>query len=528
MARSGPALVAHLPFGEAASLARWKVEATAAEVVEELSRAAGHGAYPARIGRLWTLDDEGAVRRVDVGPVTTCPACGGHLRGERRGPEARRAASSEVRDAAPIVDEAGGSRSIGPEEASRRAEAALANVGVSLTLHGLPDAADPRLRAIACPYFAASHVARFSPRATVAFPRFGASAFGKGATVEQARCSALFEWIERNCAQWTGRSELVTASLDEVRDRALDVGALAAGRLPGLPRGETRPFDAGEAIDWVWGRCLRSHRPMLVPAASVFLTAALFRGSDLDLPNQGSSGLSAGCSLADATLQGLLEIVERDAAYTAMRNGLVRPAIDLASLDDPATRAIADRAARAGYELVLRDITSSLGVATVEAYLLRSGEYVHHFAVGYGAHLDPTIAARRAVTEAAQALYFDATRSETDPLRSEASYFEVFPHRAQALDRRGPAVPLSSLPRLVPSRADAWDLVDVVVERVTAAIAGCDVCVVDLSWPEMEGIFVVRCLVTGAFDEVRPVQLHVPERCRLVPLDQMYLGRAML
>ena len=46
-----------------------------------------------------------------------------------------------------------------------------------------------------------------------------------------------------------------------------------------------------------------------------------------------------------------------------------------------------------------------------------------------------------------------------------------------------------------------------------------------MSPPELDGVHVVRAIVTGMLDEARGIQLHVPQRCRLRPLEEMYLGR---
>jgi hypothetical protein len=66
-----------------------------------------------------------------------------------------------------------------------------------------------------------------------------------------------------------------------------------------------------------------------------------------------------------------------------------------------------------------------------------------------------------------------------------------------------------------------------VVARIAQALPDADVCVVDLTHPQLEGIHVVRTLVSGMLDEARDIQIHVPSRCRRVPLAEMYLGRAM-
>jgi len=525
----GPALLPFLRFSSAHAAAhpRWLIARAAHEAAREGVSVVRGTPYPTRLGSLLVLESSGGTLTQAVRPVTTCPACGGRDRGSVL--DAATPPPSRVlrREPANVRDRTGGTRSVEPAEAHARATRALAGLGVDLVCSPLPSSAPDALLALECPYYTVRQVARFSASAPVVWPAFDDSCFGKGTTDPQALCSAVFEWIERNMATWRGDVDLVRAPYREVRDRAIDVPYLVSGLLPGVPLGRAREFDDGHPIDWVWGHCLRRDRPILVPAACVYLGPSFFRGSSLELTGRGSSGLSAGCTLGDATLQGLLEIVERDAHYVALRNGLCLPWIDLDSIADIGSRRILESMARAGYEVRLRDMTTEVGIPAIEAYVLRDGEYTHHFASGYGAHLDPEIAVRRALSEAAQALFFDIAKGHSDPEHSVASLFNVFVHRQQAIDRRGDRLRLAELPRLADDDTPVWQQVDRVVARIAEAIPSADVCVVDLTHPMLEGVHVVRTLISGMLDEARDIQIHVPSRCRRVPLAQMYLGRGL-
>ena len=523
----GPRLLPLLRFGAVDEerdrpwLARIAMEACA-----EIERALLGTGYPARAHSILSVAPGGDPRITPVEAVTACSACHGHHRGERLGASSPLppVVAAFARDHDPrVCDDTGGTRSVPPDEAVKRARAAFTALGVDVACEPLGvDAPDP-LAAFGCPFYATRSSASFDRSAPMMWKRLGEPCYGKGTSDLQAQCSASFEWLERNLSQWRGDHDLVRASYREVATNAIDVAFLASGRLPGFTLPNRQPFDPDVPIDWVWGHCLRRQRPILVPAASVFLDDTRFFGSDLELPRAGSSGLSAGCSVADAVLQGLLEIVERDATFTALRNGLERPAIELDDVREPAARALLDRIVAAGYTPLIRDTTSAIAVPTVEVYLVGDGQYGNHFAMGYGAHLNRDVAMRRAVTEAAQSLFGASAFGVAQPLTADTSWFEVFPHRMQALGKRSDAkrdaAPASAPP------ASLWEQIDLVVQRIAAAIPQADVCAVDLSLPSLAGVHVVRTLVTGAFDEARPVQVHVPERCRLLPLDEMYLGR---
>jgi bacteriocin biosynthesis cyclodehydratase domain-containing protein len=523
----GPGLLPFMSFSAyPADAPRWALARAAHEVAREAAAAMRGQPYPSRIGSLLHIDPYGETQTQTVRPVSTCPACRGHHRGAVLGADAPAPAPLFRPEASIVPDRTGGTRSVEPAAAHARAMSALQQLGVDLVCSRLPSSAPEALLALECPYFTVRQRARFSVDASIVWPAFDDNCFGKGTTDEQALCSVVFEWIERNMAGWRGDVDLVRAPYREVRDRAMDMPYLVAGLLPGLPLGHIREFEDSVPIDWVWGHCLKSGRPILLPAACVYLGPSFFRGSSLELTGKGSSGLSAGCTLGDATLQGLLEVVERDAHYVALRNGLPLPWIDLGSITDSGSRRIIDSMDRSGYEVRLRDITTEVGIPSIEAYVVRQGEYTHHFASGYGAHLDPEIAVRRALSEAGQMLFFDIAKGRDDPERSAASVFNVFMHRKQVLEPRGERRLLDELPRSIDEGTPIWEQVDRVVACIAAGVPAADVCVVDLSHPELEGIHVVRTLVSGMLDEARDIQIHVPARCRHVPLNQMYLGRA--
>jgi ribosomal protein S12 methylthiotransferase accessory factor len=524
----GPALLPFLSFGTYPSDApRWLLARAAHEVASEAVCVVRGTPYPSRLGSLLVIDPSGAMQPQTVRPVSTCPACAGNQNRTTSTAAVPHPGAVIRREPSSVLDRTGGTRSVEPEVAHARATRALERLGVELVCAPLPSGAPDSLFEIECPYYTVRQVTRFSPHAAMIWPVFDDNCFGKGTTDHQARCSAVFEWIERNMASWRGDAELVCAPYREVRDSAIDVPYLVSGLLPGVPLGRIREFDENHPVDWVWAHCLRRDRPILVPAACVYLTPHFFRGSSLELTGRGSSGLSAGCSASDATLQGLLEIVERDAHYVALRNGLSLPWIDLETVIEPGSRGIIESMQRSGYAVSLRDITTEVGITCIEAYVVREGEYTHHFASGYGAHLDPDIAVRRALSEAAQSLFADIAQGRCGPEDAAASVFNVFVHKKQAIDRRGERRRVAELPRLVDERTSVWEQVDTVVARIAQALPDADVCVVDLTHPQLEGIHVVRTLVSGMLDEARDIQIHVPSRCRRVPLAEMYLGRAM-
>jgi thiazole/oxazole-forming peptide maturase SagD family component len=522
---AGPRLLPFISFGAHDDSPRWLLHRTACEVADEVASVLCGAPYPARISAIWFQERTGATGSLKVDGVTSCPACHAYHRAARGDASTPTPPSRLVRVEDEVRDSENGVRSTSADDALRNAARTLERVGVDVELLPLGGSAPESFVAIACPYYSTRHSARFSLDLPIVWRRFIEPSLGKGVTESQAKCSAMFEWLERNLSDWHGDRPLVRAKYADVADRAINLPFVASGLLPNLTPVGQRVYTEAEEIDWVWAHCLRSDRPILLPAVCAFLSSTLFRGKDLALPNSGSSGLSAGCTVADAVLQGLLEIVERDASATAMRNGLSLPVIDEASICDPAARDLLRRTRAAGYDAIVLDMTGDIGIPAIEVYLVREGEYTHYYGLGLGAHLDPEIALRRSLTEAAQSLFYDVTQNAFDPLQSLGSRFDFFPYRQQSLVPRGDKRQMSDLPRLCDANTPTWKQVDRVVSKIAEAIPEGDICMVDLTPSVASGVHIVRTFASGTLYETRLVHFHIPERCRVVPLAEMFLGR---
>src|SRR5882724_2591978 len=79
------------------------------------------------------------------------------------------------------------------------------------------------------------------------------------------------------------------------------------------------------------------------------------------------SGSAAGTSLEEAVLQGVLELVERDALAIWWYNRVRRPAIALDAVDDPYVRRLVQWYGERGRALWALDLTTDLGIPAVAA-----------------------------------------------------------------------------------------------------------------------------------------------------------------
>ncbi|MDK9695478.1 MAG: YcaO-like family protein [Siculibacillus sp.] len=244
---------------------------------------------------------------------------------------------------------------------------------------------------------------------------------GKGLDDGAARASAVMEAIEVATAERPDRAG-VLASTAQLR---------AAGRRSNrldvlLRRGVTPPSD-DEIFPWIEGLDLVSGEGVFVPLEA----AVLHDGRAATRWWQSTDGLASGNVFWEATLHGLSERIERDAMtlWTLRDDAAVAAAcLDVAAFEDPELSRLDRVVTEAGFHLRLFDVTSDLGIPVIFAVIspVPNGheDKWKHFdlTAGSGCHPDPTRAAIRAVTEAAQSRLttIAAARDDFEPARYSA------------------------------------------------------------------------------------------------------------
>lgn len=322
-----------------------------------------------------------------------------------------------------------------------------------------------------------------------------ATSQGKGLTDDHARASALMESIE------TWHAENV-----RLRRRRGTPAAMRAARttvdVRALPR--LRTIDAARSIDWVEGWDLLREEAVWVPLEAVTLDTVFADGYEPSF-DVSSNGLASGNHLLEAIVHGVCEVIERDgeARWRAARGDR---RVDLATIEDPVTRALVERVRAGGAHLTVWDLTTDVGIPIYGCALLEDPREPSWRPLGlyqgFGCHLDPAIALIRAVTEAAQTrvTYIAGSRDDFFPFDyARATDEELLAGIWDDLHRE-PAerVDLRAAPRLACATFEG-DL-RVVLDRL-AAVGARRVIAVDLSHPDV-GIPVVKCLVPGRAKDV--------------------------
>jgi ribosomal protein S12 methylthiotransferase accessory factor len=339
---------------------------------------------------------------------------------------------------------------------------------------------------------------------------------GQGASYDRSRTLAFVEGLERYAGTHRrhGR-EVVTAAYDDVADHA--VHPLSCGDYEPRTYAEEsllEPFDPSRPIPWVWGRSLTRDRAVLVPSRLVYYSA----GVDADnFVFECSNGCATGSSREEATLFGLLELLERDAFLIGWYAGLELPRVDLDDLDDPRITAMRARAALLGYDLHVLDNRIDIDVPVATSVAVRPDGSMGTLSVASGASLDPREAIEAAMSETLTYLPHlpSQAREGEAELRAMMADHDLVRHltdhaRMFGLPEMGVHTGHYTSPRRsasfgetyaghlgAPGRTDLRDDLASVVDRIAAA--GHEVVVVDQTSPEQAaaGLHTVATLAPG-------------------------------
>lgn len=403
---------------------------------------------------------------------------------------------------------------------------------------GITDAIrrDPR-----CPAFAHSYLSGANRAVTggdLAAHRGGLrqQSGGKGSTELEARVGALCEAVERYSGSRVGDEPTVRASLRELGGRAVHPDGCQLFD-PRQFRDRTRwnathgpfqhvpePFDETDELDWtpIWSLTAGCHR--LAPTDLLY-----FNPRAHPALRANSNGNAAGASLEDAIVQGFLELVERDAVALWWYNRTAQPAVALGSFGDPWIDALPASYAALNREIWVLDVTADLGVPVMVAISRRVDKPAEDLMLGFGAHFDPRIAARRALTELGQLL------PAVVGARADGTGYDCRDAHVESWLR---TATVANQPYLRPARDQApreragyaytpgTDLKDD-VERLVALAAGqgMEVLVLDQTRPDL-GLPVVKVVVPGLrhfWARFAPGRLYdVPVRLGRLPAPTPY------
>lgn len=390
----------------------------------------------------------------------------------------------------PIVHRETGTYTLFPADTVRNAERLLATIGVDSVekidpryTDGIPIFRLNKSRFKAKCHRQACHWAA-PPTALNNPPR---ETYGKGMTEDQSLASAMMEAIERYSGQKFCHSAVIRADYEEVRDVAVDPSEFAFPDLP-LKCEDCLEADyfcyqglAKVSREWVWGYALSSGKAVLVPAALVYYPYV--SRDNLSFMFNDTGGLAAGNTLEEAVLQGIAEVIERDALYYAFnqRNLAGMPVLDLKKGARGYIAAFLRKVPPEGiFAFRIENEKMQLGLATFSAFMCYKMGGQRYYFGGSGTSLDPEAALLRALTE-----------MEQQKIRQKIYY--PFDPNDLVLHPGNGALPFSSAERVAPG-PNIKEHIDFYLDRL--ASKGMDVIAVDLTHPVI-GIPVVRVIIPG-------------------------------
>ena len=277
-----------------------------------------------------------------------------------------------------------------------------------------------------------------------------------------------------------------------------------------------------EPIPWVEGAELGGEDGEPTVAREAWLPAELvhFPPPERKFGHHITTGLGLGNSTVEAVLSGLYEVIERDATMIGWYSTFEPLGL---AVEDEGYRTLERRARSEDLEATALLVTQDVDVPVVAAAVHREGEWPR-FAMGSGASLDPTDAARSALAEALQNwMELRAMGPEGAAGESGAvGRYAEFPETVREFVSPDATVPADSVGPAGPPEGEAE--LAAVIERVRDV--GLDVYAARTTTPDVEslGFEGVRVLVP----EAQPLFTGEPvfsERAQTVPEEMGYEPR---
>ena len=314
---------------------------------------------------------------------------------------------------------------------------------------------------------------------------------GKGATPEQAKASAVMEALERYSAEMRESDEIAYGTMQQMRDSGMPFVEPADLILP------ARVMGMVESAEIAWTVCYDILRgeDVWVPACAVFYP--YYPDGDLQLFRFHTNGIAAGNTIEEAILHAMFEVIERDAWSIA--ESFNRTNADVIIDDDDSVPAkLLKKFEEAGIKIRLKDLTTDVGVTTIGASSddIRTKD-PEMLDIGVGTHLNPEIAAIRALTEVAQSRTTHKhglkVNAELQKKTREMGYEKVKEANALWFNDSKKGIKLNEM------KDEATDYVLDDIEKVLGKLmdAGFDrVIIADLTRPEI-GVPAVRVIIPG-------------------------------
>jgi YcaO-like protein with predicted kinase domain len=243
---------------------------------------------------------------------------------------------------------------------------------------------------------------------------------GKGLTLAAAKISAVMEAAE------SFHAERIQLPVRLGSPRELLRSSMVVD-LSRLCRSRHTPLDVDEPVVWIQAESIVTGAQVLVPIECVHTAFTPGMAHHLGRFFNSTAGLGAGANYPQAILQGLYEVVERDAALLSSLESSSqqdRRRLDVSSVVSPECCFLLSRLSAQGARVGLWDLTQDTGISVYRCVIVDE-ENKHGRRIcaagGLGCDLFPAVALRKAMLEAIQTRLTVITGSRDDLFRERYS-----------------------------------------------------------------------------------------------------------
>lgn len=214
---------------------------------------------------------------------------------------------------------------------------------------------------------------------------------GKGVHKQQSKISAIAEAIERFSMNYNGKEDCFFKKYVPHNDYINPLSVFNFSEQQ-YKEGVYNKVEEGACLYWTEGVSLTYNHKKYLPAVLCFQNTPFTERNNLRFS---SNGCATGSTIKEAILQGLLELIERDAValwWYQKRECL--------SVDISDCQIFVDVLEEKDWQVWVLDATTDIEIPVMVA--VAQHNISNEFRLGFGAHLDTSIAVARAISEVHQ------------------------------------------------------------------------------------------------------------------------------
>ncbi len=220
---------------------------------------------------------------------------------------------------------------------------------------------------------------------------------GSGFSDTEAEIHTLMESVERYSNMVVDESRIIWSTYNDIQTRAISPSALCLYSDEQYYRNDLgcSRFSKDSVIPWIEGYDLLSSKRVMIPADFVYYPAIREKPLVFDTSN----GASAHTDTVKAILNGLYEVIERDAFLTMWLNKFSMPLLNMKKLPFGFDESI-KMMNKCGMCVRLVDLTNDTRIPTVAAVCFNNTPRKYPaLLVGAGTHIEPEKAVQKALFE---------------------------------------------------------------------------------------------------------------------------------